>query len=105
LNYNKTKTNVSSIFNVGWITFSLMLILTVIAFLKSAGILLTVLIGYVGAVIGNTIRLYAMPTIYSSNGTLSDAFLKRLYWSHGPQIGGFVGIFIFLFMIGGVFHK
>lgn len=102
MDFKRTDKSISSIFNVGWIVFILMIILIIASFIVSKSILFVPFIGYIGAVIGNAIRIYAMPTVYTSNGTVWGSFYKRLYWSHGPQVSGFIGIFIIISILGGL---
>ena len=99
------------IFNVGWIVF--LLIITIIGFStysynmqKEADIkgliviILFVGVGYIGAVIGNALRIYAMPDIYYTDGTLWGNIKTRFFWEHGPQLSGFFIIyFVIIFLL------
>jgi hypothetical protein len=101
------------IFNVGWIVFTMMIAVlgftiygaftntgSVLSTLKASGGVFAFLgIGYVGAVIGNAIRLYAMPDMYFTDGTLWGAFKTRFFWSHGPQLSGFFLIYIVIMRV------
>ena len=102
MDFKRSDKNKSSVFNVGWIVFLIMFGFIILSFTVSMGYLFIPFIGYIGAVVGNAIRIYAMPTVYTSNGTVWGSFYKRLYWSHGPQVSGFIGIFIIIFILGGL---
>lgn len=101
MDFRRTDKNISSIFNVGWIVFSLMVGIVVLSFMYHMSIVLVAFIGYIGAVIGNAIRIYALPNVYTTDGTVMGSFYKRLYWNHIPQLSGFMGIFIIIFALGG----
>lgn len=102
MDFKRTDKNKSSVFNVGWIVFLIMFGLLILSFTVSMKYLLILFVGYIGAVVGNAIRIYAMPTVYTSNGTVWGSFYKRLYWSHGPQVSGFIGIFIIISILIGL---
>ena len=101
------------IFNVGWIVFTMMIAVlgytiygalshetSILETLKvSGGVFAFLGIGYVGAVIGNAIRLYAMPDMYFTDGTLWGAFKARFFWSHGPQLSGFFLIYLVIMRV------
>ena len=101
------------IFNVGWIVFAMMIAVlgytfygalshgtSILETLKvSGGVFAFLSIGYVGAVIGNAIRLYAMPDMYFTDGTLWGAFKTRFFWNHGPQLSGFFLIYIVIMRV------
>jgi len=92
--------------NVGWITYLIMFMLFFFSFQLHNGMLgVLSLVGYVGAVIGNTIRLYSRPNMYTSDGTLWGSFRKRLFWNHGPQVIGFFTIYFVLIFMGSFFNK
>lgn len=65
----------------------------------SGGVFAFLGIGYIGAVIGNAIRLYAMPDMYFTDGTLWGAFKARFFWSHGPQLSGFFLIYLVIMRV------
>ncbi|MEN5387713.1 hypothetical protein ABE179_07200 [Aliarcobacter skirrowii] len=86
-----------SFLNVGIFVYISMIILFFITY--DSGIIPTIamlLLGYFGAVVGNIIRIYAMPDVYFTNGTLLDGIKKRFFWSHGPQLIGFFLILFFM---------
>lgn len=58
-----------------------------------------IIVGYIGAVIGNAFRLYSMPDAYFTDGTLWGSFKAKFYWRHGPQIIGFFSIWIVIFQL------
>lgn len=97
------------IFNVGWIVFTMMIVIlgftiygafnstAMFAQLKSSsGTFVFLGLGYIGAVIGNAMRLYGMPDMYFTDGTLWGAIKTRFFWSHGPQV---IGFFLLYFVI------
>ena len=87
--------------NVGWITF-LILVLSIFIVIEGNAKELTLLIaiGYIGAVIGNSLRLYAMPDAYYTSG-FWDSIKKRFFWNHSPQIiGFFLSMFLFVKFFG-----
>lgn len=96
-NFNNTRYKKRSILNVGFLIYILILILFFMLYQKALlPTIYTLLIGYIGAVIGNTLRIYAMPDMYITNGTLWGAIKTRFFWAHGPQLIGFCVILFFL---------
>jgi len=86
-----------SIFNVGIVIFSMMLIMFLL--LYSHGIisaLMVLFICYIGAFFGNIVRIYAMPNMYFTSGSLYKLIKEKFFWSHLPQI---IGYCIALFLI------
>jgi len=84
------------ILNVGWVTFAIMIAIVVLS-IKGGSIgagLLFITIGYIGSVIGNALRLYAMPDAYFTDGTLWGNVKAKFFWGHGPQVAGFFLIYI-----------
>ena len=91
--------------NVGWVTFAMMIAIIVFSIKGgsfSAGLLIVV-IGYVGSVIGNAVRLYAMPDAYFTDGTLWGNVKAKFFWGHGPQLAGFFLIYIIGLKIASMF--
>lgn len=83
-----------NIFNVGIATNLLMLIIFLFSYYSGNDDWFTLAlmingIGYIGAFIGNLLRIYGMPDYYFTDGTLWGNVKKRFYWSHGPQLIGF----------------
>lgn len=101
------------ILNVGWIVFAMMIGVLGYTFytglsngtsifqtLKvSGGVFVFLSVGYVGAVIGNALRLYGMPDMYFTDGTLWGAIKTRFFWNHGPQLAGFFIIYIVILKV------
>jgi len=96
-NYNETENKRNSILNVGFLIYIIMIILF-FAMYKHGFIFTieTLLIGYIGAVVGNALRIYGMPDMYFTDGTLWGSIKTRFFWSHGPQLIGFFAILYFL---------
>lgn len=84
--------------NVGWVTFAMMIAIMVysVKFGSFGGGLLFITVGYIGAVIGNAVREYAMPDVYFTDGTVWENVKTRFFWNHGPQLAGF----FLIYMIG-----
>jgi len=101
MDFKRTNKKLPSILNVGWVSFGIIIFLLILSLSANGSFLLIAILGYFGAVIGNAIRIYAMPTFYSTDGTVLGSFYKRLYWNHGPQIGGFISIFIIILILAG----
>ena len=98
-NINNNRYIGKSILNVGFLIYIIMIIflfgLYQKGFIPTIG---TLAIGYVGAVIGNALRIYGMPDMYFTDGTLWGSLKTRFFWSYGPQI---IGFFIALFFMQG----
>lgn len=101
------------VLNVGWIVFAMMIAILGYTFYGvlshggsifhtikiSSGVFIFLAVGYVGAVIGNALRLYGMPDIYFTDGTLWGAISKRFFWNHGPQLAGFFIIYLVIIRV------
>lgn len=96
-NFNETENKRNSILNVGFLIYIIMIILFFMMY-KNGFIptISTLLIGYVGAVIGNAIRIYGIPDMYFTDGTLWGSIKTRFFWAYGPQLIGFFVILFFL---------
>jgi len=58
---------------------------------------------FLGALIGDGMRRFAMPSFYFANGML-DLLGKRLFWMVGPQfIGMIAGGYLFGYIFGNLF--
>lgn len=69
-------------------------------------LIMTWILAYFGALIGNIMRRYGSPTYYFTDGTLWGNIKKRFFWSHGPQlVGFFIGIFFGPFIVLEIFYK
>lgn len=96
-NFNETEYKRKSILNVGFLIYIIIIILFFMMY-KYGFIptISTLLIGYIGAVIGNALRIYGMPDMYFTDGTLWDSIKTRFFWTYGPQI---IGFFVILFLL------
>jgi len=95
-NLNTDAGNKYPVLKVGFVVYIIM-ILTIIIMVKEGSILGAIIlpiVGYIGAIIGNAIRLYAMPDAYFTDGTLWGNIKSKLFWSHGPQVIGYFVIFV-----------
>ena len=101
-NLNTMQKLKGNVFNVGWVTYIIILALLGVAlFTHQFGLMIGIsLVGYIGAVIGNVVRLYTMPIMYLADGTVWTSFKEKTFWNHGPQVIGFFSIFIVLFILG-----
>ena len=101
-NLNTLHHTKSNVFNVGWVAFLLIAGAFVLLLqTHNFGLMIVILVvGYIGAVIGNVIRLYTMPVMYLADGTVWTSFKQKSFWSHGPQVIGFFSIFVVLFFLG-----
>lgn len=90
LNSNNKKYRKRSILNVGLIVY-ISMILYFFALYKNGFMVSAILlsVGYVGAVIGNIIRLYALPDMYFTDGSLWGSVKRRFFWENGPQLIGY----------------
>lgn len=84
-NFNDTEYKRNSILNVGLLIYIIMIILFFIMY-KNGFIptISTLLIGYIGAVIGNALRIYGIPDMYFTDGTLWGSIKTRFFlglWS------------------------
>lgn len=62
-------------------------------FAKTFGVILGSVLGLIGALIGDALRKFAMPTRYFTNGGFFSLIFLRLFWMAGPQvIGLMVGV-------------
>ena len=99
-NFKQIK-NKKSLFNVGWVTFLIMLgMLLVSTNSIHLGLMIVwTIIGYIGAVIGNMLGRYSMPKVYTSNDSFLGSFKQRFFWNHGPQVIGYFSIYFILLYI------
>jgi hypothetical protein len=96
-NVNESKYKRNSILNVGFLIYTIIIILFLMMY-KNGFIptVSTLTIGYIGAVIGNVLRIYGMPDMYFTDGTLWGSIKTRFFWAYGPQL---IGFFVVLFLL------
>ena len=89
-NFNSMRNTKKSVFNVCLVTFIMIIALLGIALVTHQFALMIgiSLVGYIGAVIGNAVRLYTAPDMYVSDGTVLTSMKKRFFWS--PTGAGYV---------------
>ncbi len=96
-NFNNNRYKKKSLLNVGLFVYIIMIILFFILYEYGfVSTIYVILIGYMGAIVGNILRIYAMPDMYLTDGSLWDNIKKRFFWTHGPQLIGFFTILFFL---------
>ena len=95
--FNDTQYKRNSILNVGFLIYIIMIILFFMMYKKGLiPTISTLLVAYIGAVIGNALRIYGMPDMYFTDGTLLGSIKTRFFWAYGPQLIGFFVILFFL---------
>lgn len=64
-------------------------------FTKIGAALVGAVVGFVGAMIGDSIRRFTKPDAFFTTGGLGSILGTKLFWMVGPQvIGMFIGIFL-----------
>lgn len=106
------------VLNVGWVVFGMMTAVfgyVIYGFISAvlagkslegfggsfAAVILFLVVGYIGSVIGNAMRLYGMPDAYFTDGTLIGNIKAKFFWQHGPQLAGFFVIYMVILRVFG----
>lgn len=64
-------------------------------FTKTFAVIVGTVIGTIGALIGDSIRRFALPDSFFTTGGMGSIIKTKLFWMVGPQaIGVFIGVFL-----------
>lgn len=64
-------------------------------FAKTFAVIVGTVIGTIGAMLGDSIRRFALPDIFFTTGGMGSIIKTKLFWMVGPQaIGVFIGVFL-----------
>jgi hypothetical protein len=64
-------------------------------FAKTFAVIVGTCLGTLGAVIGDSIRRFALPDSFYTTGGMGSIIKTKLFWMVGPQaIGVFIGVFL-----------
>lgn len=90
--------NQSSPSSVGWALAAVVFAIFMLAsteshagfFAKFFAFLLGSFLGWLGAVIGDAIRRFALPDSFFTSGGMESIITTKLFWMFGPQLVGLV---------------